>query len=57
VQKSVLATRVLVALVLAVVVVLGLSRTHSAATALPDRVGPRDVPASVPRSPSPLAVC
>ncbi|WP_440446485.1 APC family permease [Nocardia amamiensis] len=46
VQKSALATRVLVAVVLAVlavVVVAGFFGTHSAATALPDRIGPRDV--------------
>ncbi|WP_454194659.1 APC family permease [Nocardia sp. Marseille-Q1738] len=46
VQKSALATRVLVAVVLAVlavVVVAGVFGTHSAATALPDRIGPRDV--------------
>ncbi|MBF6168953.1 amino acid permease [Streptomyces gardneri] len=46
VQKSAVATRVIVAAVLAVlagVIVIGLSGTHSAATALPDRIGPRDV--------------
>ncbi|WP_330228004.1 APC family permease [Nocardia sp. NBC_00508] len=46
VQKSAVATRVLVAAVLAVlalVVVAGLFGTHSAAMALPDRIGPRDV--------------
>ncbi|MGQ4600833.1 amino acid permease [Nocardia sp. R6R-6] len=46
VQKSASATRVLVAVVLvvlAVVVAAGLFGTHSAATALTDRIGPRDV--------------
>lgn len=46
VQKSAFATRVLVGVVLAVlaaVIVIGLLGTHSAATALPDRIGPRDV--------------
>ncbi|MGW4717458.1 APC family permease [Nocardia sp. NPDC004260] len=46
VQKSAFATRVLVAVVLAVlavVIVIGLFGTHSAATALSGRVGPRDV--------------
>ncbi|WP_040773023.1 APC family permease [Nocardia pneumoniae] len=46
VQKSALATRVLVAVVLAVlvvVVVAGVFGTHSAAAALPDRIGPRDI--------------
>ncbi|MBF6223965.1 APC family permease [Nocardia abscessus] len=46
VQKSAFATRVLVAVVLAVlavVIVIGLAGTHSAATVLPDRIGPRDV--------------
>ncbi|MBF6192339.1 MULTISPECIES: APC family permease [Nocardia] len=46
VQKSAFATRVLVGVVLAVlaaVIVIGLLGTHSAASALPDRIGPRDV--------------
>ncbi|MGQ4619145.1 amino acid permease [Nocardia sp. R7R-8] len=46
VQKSAFATRVIVAVVLtvlAVVIVIGLFGTHSAATALPGRIGPRDV--------------
>ncbi|MEV0029437.1 APC family permease [Nocardia sp. NPDC050793] len=46
VQKSALATRIIVAIVLAVLVmvaVVGFSGTHAAATALPDRIGPRDV--------------
>ncbi|MFI2284121.1 APC family permease [Nocardia beijingensis] len=46
VQKSAFATRVLVGVVLAVLaaaIVIGLLGTHSAATALPDRIGPRDV--------------
>lgn len=46
VQKSALATRVIVAIVLAVlamVAVIGLAGTHTAATALPDRIGPRGV--------------
>ncbi|MEV6322015.1 APC family permease [Nocardia sp. NPDC051787] len=46
VQKSALATRVLVAVVLAVlavVVVAGVFGTHSAARTLPDRIGPRAV--------------
>lgn len=46
VQKSALATRLIVALVLAVlaaVTVTGLVGTHSAATALTDRIGPRAV--------------
>ncbi|MEU1962011.1 APC family permease [Nocardia sp. NPDC019304] len=46
VQKSAFATRVLVGVVLAVlaaVIVIGLLRTHSAASALPNRIGPRDV--------------
>jgi APA family basic amino acid/polyamine antiporter len=46
VQKSALATRIIVALVLAVLAVVvgvGLFGTHSAATVLPDRIGPRGV--------------
>ncbi|MFX0580180.1 APC family permease [Nocardia nepalensis] len=46
VQKSALATRVIVTMVLAVlalVVGVGLFGTHSAATTLPDRIGPRGV--------------
>ncbi|MGK8502824.1 APC family permease [Nocardia asiatica] len=46
VQKSAFATRVIVALVLAVlavVIVIGLTGTHTAATVLPDRIGLRDV--------------
>ncbi|MEV0299304.1 APC family permease [Nocardia sp. NPDC050710] len=46
VQKSALATRVIVAtvvMVLAVVVAVGLFGNHSAATTLPDSIGPRDV--------------
>ncbi|MGK8510807.1 APC family permease [Nocardia asiatica] len=46
VQKSAFATRVIVALVLAVlavVIVIGLLGTHTAATVLPDRIGLRDV--------------
>ncbi|WP_280252116.1 APC family permease [Nocardia abscessus] len=46
VQKSAFATRMIVAVVLAVlavVIVIGLFGTHSAATVLPGRIGPRDV--------------
>ncbi|WP_181721108.1 APC family permease [Nocardia gipuzkoensis] len=46
VQKSAFATRMIVAVVLAVlavVIVIGLTGTHSAATVLPGRIGPRDV--------------
>ncbi|WP_156095083.1 APC family permease, partial [Nocardia lijiangensis] len=46
VQKSALATRIIVAIVLAVlamVAVIGLSGTHTEPMALPDRIGPRDV--------------
>ncbi|WP_280476956.1 APC family permease [Nocardia asiatica] len=46
VQKSAFATRVIVALVLAVlavVIVIGLTGTHTAATVLPDRIGLLDV--------------
>ncbi|WP_194816891.1 APC family permease [Nocardia sp. XZ_19_385] len=46
VQKSALATRIIVAVVLGVLVVVvgtGLFGNHSAATALPDRIGPRGV--------------
>ncbi|MBF6222759.1 amino acid permease [Nocardia abscessus] len=46
VQKSAFATRMIVAAVLAVlavVIVIGLAGTHSAAAVLPGRIGPRDV--------------